>query len=220
LTSSAWSSILPHGALGGWRNEVRTVAYTEQQVRDILNRGETDQVELKSEVREPGQLSRIISGLANSKGGLVVVGAHSPSQIPGCDCQQLTGVYGSACKQLNRPQVSSLDFVKLDGKEVGVIKVEKSDKLVAADNGVFVHGNQGTVSMTADQIFGKASSSGGGDSSIRSLSNLIYDQMITIDRLRHTLEDSHSWKSKAKDFAISGLLGAVFGVILSKLFLK
>ncbi len=56
------------------------MAYTEQQVRDIIQRGETDQVELKAEVRDAGLLSRIISGFANGSGGLIV-SAHNPPAI-------------------------------------------------------------------------------------------------------------------------------------------
>jgi hypothetical protein len=119
---------------------------------------------------------------------------------------------------LNQTQVGSLEFVSLDGKEVGLLKVAKSEKLVASTSGAYVRKGSGTLSMTADQIFGKAAASG--EHSLRSLSNLIYDQMLTIDKLRHTLEENHSWKSKARDFAISGIVGAVLGVALSKIFLK
>jgi predicted HTH transcriptional regulator len=194
------------------------MAYTEQQVRDIIQRGETDQVELKVEVRDPGLLSRIISGFANGSGGVIVIGAQSPSHIPGCDRKALTAVYDAARKQLSQTQVGSLEFVQLDGKDIGLLKVAKSDKLVASTSGAYVRKGSGTMSMTADQIFGKAAASG--EHSLRSLSNLIYDQMVTIDKLRRTLEEKHSWKSKATDFAISGIIGAVLGVALSKLFLK
>jgi predicted HTH transcriptional regulator len=194
------------------------MAYTEQQVRDIIQRGETDQVELKAEVRDAGLLSRIISGFANGSGGLIVIGAQSPGHITGCDRKQLTPVYDAARKQLSQTQVGSLEFVQLDGKEVGLLKVAKSDKLVASTSGAYVRKGSGTMSMTADQIFGKAAASG--EHSLRSLSNLIYDQMITIDKLRRTLEEKHSWKSKVTDFAISGIVGAVLGVALSKIFLK
>jgi predicted HTH transcriptional regulator len=194
------------------------MAYTEQQVRDIIQRGETDQVELKVEVRDPGLLSRIISGFANGSGGVIVIGAQSPDHIPGCDRKQLTNVYDAARKQLNQTQVGSLEFLQLDGKDIGLLKVAKSEKLVASSSGAYVRKGSGTMSMTADQIFGKAAASG--DTSLRSLSNLIYDQMITIDKLRRSLEDKHSWKSKATDFAISGVIGAVLGVVLSKIFLK
>jgi predicted HTH transcriptional regulator len=187
------------------------MAYTEQQLRDIIQRGETDQVELKAEVRDAGLLSRIISGFANGSGGVIVIGAQSPGHITGCDCKQLTPVYDAARKQLNQTHVGSLEFVSLDGKEVG-------EKLVASTSGAFVRKGNGTMSMTADQIFGKAAASG--EHSLRSLSNLIYDQMITIDKLRRTLEEKHSWKSKATDFAISGIVGAALGVALSKIFLK
>lgn len=194
------------------------MAYTEQQVRDIIQRGETDQVELKAEVRDAGLLSRIISGFANGSGGVIVIGAQSPNHIPGCDRKQLTPIYDAARKQLNQTQVGSLEFIQLDGKDVGLLKVAKSEKLVASASGAYVRKGSGTLSMTADQIFGKAAASG--EHSLRSLSNLIYDQMITIDKLRRSLEDTHSWKSKATDFAISGVIGAVLGVVLSKIFLK
>jgi predicted HTH transcriptional regulator len=194
------------------------MAYTEQQVRDIIQRGETDQVELKAEVRDPGLLSRIISGFANGSGGVIVIGAQSPNHIHGCDRKQLVPIYDAARKQLNQTQIGSLEFIQLDGKDVGLLKVAKSEKLVASASGAYVRKGSGTLSMTADQIFGKAAASG--EHSLRSLSNLIYDQMITIDKLRRSLEDTHSWKSKATDFAISGVIGAVLGVVLSKIFLK
>ena len=194
------------------------MAYTAQQIRDIITRGETDQVELKADLRDPGLLSRIISGFANSSGGLIVVGAQAPTHISGCDRQQLSDAYAAARKQLNLGQGTTLEFVKLDDHEIGLIKVDKSDKLVASTSGVYVRSGHGTLSMTADQIFGKAAKPG--DTSIRSLSNLIYDQMITIDKLRRSLEANHSWRSKLKDFAISGIVGAVLGVALSKIFTK
>jgi predicted HTH transcriptional regulator len=194
------------------------MAYTEQQVRDIIQRGETDQVELKAEVRDAGLLSRIISGFANGSGGVIVIGAQPPDQIHGCDRKALTAVYDAARKQLNQTQVGSLDFVQLDGKDVALLKVAKSDKLVTSSSGAYVRKGSGTLSMTADQIFGKAAASG--ETSLRSLSNLIYDQMITIDKLRRSLEETHSWRSKAIDFAISGIIGAALGVALSKIFLK
>ena len=57
------------------------MAYTEQEVRDIIKRGETDQVELKAEVRDAGLLSRIISGFANGSGG-VIVNENWPISFP------------------------------------------------------------------------------------------------------------------------------------------
>jgi predicted HTH transcriptional regulator len=194
------------------------MAHTEQQVRDLIQRGETDQVELKAEVRDAGLLSRIISGFANGSGGVIVIGAQSPNHIHGCDRKALTAVYEAARKQLNQTQVGSLEFVQVDGKEIGLLKVGKSEKLVASTSGAYVRKGSGTMSMTADQIFGKAAASG--ETSLRSLSNLIYDQMVTIDKLRRSLEASHSWRSKAMDFAISGIVGAVLGVALSKIFMK
>ena len=44
--------------------------------------------------------------------------------------------------------------------------------------------------------------------------------MLTIDRLRRAHEETNCWKSKVKDFALSGLVGAIFGLILSKIFIK
>ncbi len=194
------------------------MAYSEQQVRDLIHRGETDQVELKADVRDAGLLSRIISGFANGSGGVIVIGAQSPEIIPGCDRKALATVYDAARKQLNQTQVGSLEFVQLDGKDIGLLKVAKSEKLVASTSGAYVRKGSGTMSMSADQIFGKAAASG--EHSLRSLSNLIYDQMVTIDKLRRSLEASHSWRSKATDFAISGIVGAALGVVLSKIFMK
>src|SRR5260221_12736962 len=105
------------------------MSYTEQQIRDIIQRGETDHVELKAEVRDAGLLSRIISGFANSSGGLIVIGAHSPAHIPGCDRKELAAAYDAPRKQLNQTQVGSLELVALDGKEVRLVKVAKPDKL-------------------------------------------------------------------------------------------
>ena len=194
------------------------MAYTAQQVRDLIHRGETDQVELKAEVRDAGLLARIISGFANGSGGVIVIGAQSPENIPGCERKALTTVYDAARKQLNQTQVGSLEFVELDGKDIGLLKIVKSEKLVASTSGAYVRKGSGTMSMSADQIFGKAAASG--EHSLRNLSNLIYDQMVTIDKLRRSLEASHSWRSKATDFAISGIVGAALGVALSKIFMK
>src|SRR5579862_2016031 len=87
-----------------------SMAYTEQQVRDLIQRGENDQVELKADVRDAALLARIISGFANGSGGIILIGAQSPQNIPGCDRSQLVETYEAARKQLNQTQVGSLDF--------------------------------------------------------------------------------------------------------------
>ncbi len=129
------------------------MAYTEQQVRDIIQHGETDQVELKAEVRDAGLLSRIISGFANGSGGVVVIGAQSPHHIPGCDRKALSTVYDAARKQLNQTQVGALEFIQLDGKDIiGLLKVAKSDKSLSLPPPRYVRKGSGTMSMTADHL--------------------------------------------------------------------
>ncbi len=193
------------------------MAYTEQQVRDIIQRGETDQVELKAEVRDPFLLSLHL-GLRQRQRRCDRHRGAILQPHPWLRPQSAHGRLRRRAQLVGQTQVGSLEFVQLDGKDVGLLKVAKSDKLVASTSGAYVRKGSGTMSMTADQIFGKAAASG--ETSLRSLSNLIYDQMVTIDKLRRSLEASHSWRSKATDFAISGIVGAALGVALSKIFMK
>lgn len=111
--------------------------FTSEQIKELLQQGESQTVEFKLHFREPRLLARIIAAFANTKGGLIVVGVREPSEIVGVNPIQFKRIYESAVRQLNATPKTSFEIVEIDGKQIVIIFVEKSTELVLSNEGAF-----------------------------------------------------------------------------------
>jgi predicted HTH transcriptional regulator len=179
---------------------------------NLIYAGETDTLELKTTIREPQLLSRLIGSFANGLGGKIVVGVKEPAEIVGVDEKRLKRLFEIASQRLSPRIHAALSFQEIEGKKVAIIDVPRSALVVLADGSAFVRSGTMTQPMAWTQIRDKLPDRPD-TKTIEALAHSIEKQTKLIENLREEIRSGNSWKSKWKDYLISGVVGAILGVI-------
>jgi len=190
---------------------------TKEQLIELIKQGENETVEFKSDLRDPILLSKYIGSFANNRGGQIIVGIKEPLEIIGCDTQKLHKILERTRTILKpTPNITS-EIVMVENKEVFIINIEKSDEMVFSAGSVFQRTGEQIQPMSNQDIKLKLTSISSDSKSLETLAIAIERQSKTIDELREEIKNSNSWKTKLRDNFISGLIGAILGVILTLL---
>lgn len=124
----------------------------EQKVREAISLGEGPQIEFKETIPSALDLSKLVSGFANAKGGWIIVGVRDPATIVGANTIRLGEFFDRVNDRLRPAQSLMMYPVKLDGKDIRVIVVKPSPELVVTDAGAFARKGERTEPMQADQV--------------------------------------------------------------------
>jgi hypothetical protein len=89
---------------------------------------ESDCVEFKTILPPSNIISRLICGFANQKGGKVYIGINDNGEAVGIDKNiPVSSVINKALKQLKPIPIIETNFESIDGKQIIIIDVEKSE---------------------------------------------------------------------------------------------
>ncbi|MBN2271108.1 MAG: ATP-binding protein [Sedimentisphaerales bacterium] len=183
---------------------------------NLIYAGETDTLELKTVIREPQLLARLIGSFANGHGGKIIVGVKEPAEIVGVDEERIKRLFEIASQRL-MPQIqATLSFHEIEGKKVAIIDIPRSGLVVLADGSAFVRSGTMTQPMAWTQIRDKLPERPD-TKTIEALAHSIEKQTKLIEELRGDIRTGNSWKNKWKDYLISGVVGAILGAIATLL---
>lgn len=188
---------------------------TDSEILQLISKGETSIVEFKTKILQPQILSREVSAFANTKGGNVLVGVDERQGIVGCDREQLRRVFEAAQQNIKGNIDLALDFVEVDGKDVGVITVGESHGVVSLRDGIFVRRGSEVIAMTPQEIQKRISYE---EYPIRKLTELVAELTKRIEELKDDIRKSNHLKSKVIDYLIGGLVGAIIGFLFTLAF--
>ncbi len=184
----------------------------EAAIREYVRNGESDVVEFKTGIRDPAIIARNVSAFANASGGTVLVGIDERHGIVGCDRAELKRAFETSQRLLSGDVEVTLDFVTVDGKNVGVISVSRSPDLVSSRDGIFIRRGEATLAMAASVIRSRLPPD---KPPLDRLTELIADQTKRIEELVEIIRRSGSWKAKAVDYVVGGIVGTIIGVIVT-----
>jgi predicted HTH transcriptional regulator len=183
--------------------------FSDDQIQRMLQSGESQTVEFKSAMRQPGDLARLISAFANTDGGVILVGVEEPARIVGCDRQQMMRLFGDAQSRLQNASSSSMYFHTIEGRDVAVISVPKADRIVASRDGIYLRRGETTVAYPPSEIE-RRFTGGGAEASLRRLTELV-------EEMQREISKSNSLSNRLREWLISGIIGAILGAIVSAL---
>ena len=89
-------------------------------LKELIERGETQSLELKESLRLKDEIGETVSAFSNSDGGAVIVGVSNSGGVPGVDIGKNTlEEFANYIKRNTDPQIfPSVKIQEVDGKKV------------------------------------------------------------------------------------------------------
>jgi len=195
--------------------------YNTSDIASLLKKGESEVLEYKRDV-SPAILAKLVSAFANSYGGLILVGVdddprhYSTPTIIGTNSARLEKIYKSTLDRVTPKPKTILSIVTVNDKNIGVIEVEKSDRLIVSDEGVFNRTGTSTQVMSPSSIVQVVRRSDEQDQ-LEVMAKSISQLTQSMEEMKTKLDDSGSWRNKAVDYTLGGIAGAIISLILAVL---
>lgn len=92
-----------------------------ESILNIVMRGESEELELKTTLLDPSLLSRLISSFANNKGGKIIIGVKESGEVVGVTKPVIERIFKAAINRISPIPKTKLDFVSTDNKDLAVI---------------------------------------------------------------------------------------------------
>lgn len=180
-----------------------------EELRNLINLGESDTLELKASVPHPSLIARYLASFANTKGGHLVFGVEEPSKIVGVDVTRVQRALNSALTKVDpRPNIA-LETIVLDGHPIAVVSIQRTDALISAYGGYYRRVGDSIQPLSAEEIRVHALSAGTVEKALSDLSTLAVKQTQTIDNLRNEFSSANSIPKKIGLAAVGAVVGAL-----------
>lgn len=196
------------------------MSYTSEQIKNLLREGESQTVEFKLQFREPTLLARFIAAFANTDGGLIIVGVREPTEIAGIDANQFQRLYESSLKRLTTTPKTSFEIIDIDGKQVAVISIEKSNELILSSEGAFHRVGESIKPMSPSSISTALERLNLEPSENGKIAEAIATLTTMVGQLQQQLAYANSFRGQLRNYIVSGVVGAIISLILTLLFLS
>ena len=191
----------------------------QSEVLELIFAGESESLELKTSVRDPQLLAKLIGSFANAQGGKIVIGVKEPPEVVGVDEALARRVYEAARKRLTPEPRTRLSFIETEGKRVAVIDVERSSEIVLSEGSAFVRAGTMTQPMAWTQMRQHLPSQPSA-STIESLIKAIERQSKLIEEMHQQIQEANTWQARWKERGIGFLLGVLASVIASVVYAR
>lgn len=164
----------------------------------LIKQGESPTLELKVNTPEPENLARLISSLANTLGGTIVVGVREPAQIIGTNIVRFENQVQAAKARCDGPLNMVHYSVNVNGINVGVIEIKRASIPISTSAGYFQRVGDSTKALEGRDLVQRMIAAPDHDNVIKSL---VYE----LEKSRDAFEKANSIKTKF----IWVMLGAV-----------
>lgn len=200
------------------------------QVGALLRSPESDSLEFKTDLKDPGQAARLISAIANSGGGRIVVGA-SPGKGPvGLENPDRTRQLIDRAALAIEPSVPlTFHEVAVDGLPLIVADLDpvgNRGPFIPPDGAIVRRNRQGTpVPLAGSEVIRAFSQVEPANTALGQLSEDVVGEMnrrlagmeSTIDKGFKDAARDRSWKVQLFGWIVSGIIGAAIGVLATAL---
>lgn len=195
--------------------------YTASDINSLLKKGESEVLEYKRDV-SPAILAKLISSFANSHGGLILVGIDEDPQrysvptVVGVNPARLEKIYKSTLDRIAPQPKTALSMVTVNDKTIGIVEIEKSDRLIVSDGGVFNRIGTSVQAMSPSSIVQVVRQNDEQDQ-LEVMAQSISQLTQSMEQMKKKLDSSGSWRNKVFDYTLGGIVGAIISLIITAL---
>jgi predicted HTH transcriptional regulator len=182
---------------------------TSEELHSLIQGGENNALELKTGIPRPDDIARQLASMANTRGGVLILGVKEPAEYSGVDAKRAEAAIRSAERLLSPQHPITIETVEAQGRSIVVASVVRSDKLISAHGGFYRRVGDNTQALTADEIKSHALAEGSPDSALSKLSAAVAAQTQTIDQLRVDFEKANSMPRKVGIALVGAAAGAI-----------
>jgi len=116
----------------------KTEAMNEQEVRQLIQNGESSIVEFKSEDVHPVSLAEEIVAFANFEGGTILVGVEDDGKVAGCKRKGTEEFIINVCRNNVRPAlIPVIERILVDDQVIYAVTIGKEESVCSTSKGLF-----------------------------------------------------------------------------------
>lgn len=187
---------------------------TSEAIRALLAQGENECLEFKANTPAPENLAKMLSSLANTKGGTVIVGVREPNEVLGTNIDRFSKFVERAKQHLH----GSLDLnyypLSFEGKTLGIIEVSSAKLPIATSQGYFKRVGERDTLLDAAQLAAEFSAVQNPAAAITALSETISAQSEQLEKLRLSFDKANSWVTKLTYMVVGAIITGVVRLAL------
>lgn len=191
----------------------------QSELLELIFAGESEVLELKTSIREPQVLARLIGSFANAQGGKIIVGVKEPPEVVGVDESLTRQVYEAARKRLSPEPKTTLTFAEAEGRRVAIVEVERAEEIVLSEGSAFVRTGSMTQPMAWTQMR-KRLPAQPSNSTLESLTKAVERQSKMIEEMHEEIRASNTWQARWKERGVGFCLGVLASVIASVVYAR
>lgn len=181
----------------------------EEELRELLSKGESDTLEIKGIVPSSRQIATYIAAMANTEGGVLVLGVKLPDRIRGVDVKKAQAALDDAQRYLRPALPVDVEVVTVGEDSVVVIEISKTLHLISAAGGYYKRAGDKVRALSAAEIQVHARTGTDEHTVLLELSSALALQTQVIDDLRKDFARVNSLLHKAGWIVGGGVAGAV-----------
>lgn len=198
------------------------------ELEQLIRQGETQDVEFESSIPTPQAIAKHVAALANTNGGMLILGVQEPGETVGVNEHQAREIIEKAHQYLAPLPVMTVQTLQAHGHAVVVVQVAASEDLHAAMGGYFGRGARPSAPLDSQRaeatrplnpaeirlhvLKGKTE-----DAALSRLATVVADQTRTIAKQTETIDKLSRDFEKANSLWIKlafALAGVIAGAIL------
>jgi len=193
----------------------------ENELKDIINRGESDTVEFKEKLSSANNLAVLMTSFANSYGGKICLGVTNKSKIRGIGDVQETITKINEANDLISPRLKpEIEVVEINNKNIVIIVIEPSNNAPHAVQGEYYKrkghfASLASIKQLEEMITTRADKS---ENSEIVLKEQMHQLLVQYSELSERFTKSQSWKNKLLDYVVGAAVGAAFSIALQIFF--
>jgi predicted HTH transcriptional regulator len=195
----------------------------ENELKEIIKRGESDSVEFKKNLSSPRNLAILMASFANSYGGKILIGVTNKSKVHGIEnVQKAINKINETANLITPLLKPEIEVVKIYEKNIVVVLIEPSSIAPHAVQGEF-YKRKGHFSCLAsinqleEIITNRAQKS---ENSENILKEQIHQLLVQNSELTERFKKAQNWKNKLVDYIIGAAIGAAFSMAIQSIFNK